>query len=371
MLSLDGTGAHQIIDDAATASSVARVPGWVDVEAGPGDIAAVELLARQFGLDPLAVRDAVTDVDQPKMDDFGDQVLAVFHGLRDDEIGTYEVHCFLTAHQLVTIRDRPSPAIDAVWERISQRTEGPIPLDEALATIADSLTRRLMGVLDAFDEQIEGLVSRALVADPKVLEDLSAVRSDIGRVRRTVHPQREALDMLRNSTSPLTTDRGRRVFSDAFDVASRAAAGLDEARSSLAETLDAYRGAEARAATEVTKVLTVYAAIMLPLSLIAGFFGMNFVELPWTHATWGWVAAAGLMLVVAAVSMGMFITLGWVRRPSGRQAGQALGRGLIEATKAPVHVMGAVVEVTTAPIRATGGLLSRRVASPDPGEVTD
>ena len=76
--------------------------------------------------------------------------------------------------------------------------------------------------------------------------------------------------MLRHSTSDLVSDAGRRRFSDVFDVASRLAAGLDEARSALAETLDAYRGAEARQATEVTKVLTVYAAIMLPLSLIAG-----------------------------------------------------------------------------------------------------
>jgi magnesium transporter len=344
---------------------------WIDIVAGPDDIAEVLGLTDRFGLDRLAVRDAALDVDLPKVDDFGAQILTVLHGLREDQVGTYEVHCFLTERELVTIHDRPSPAIDAVWERISERDDyGTVPLDLMLAMVADALTRRLMGVLDAFDDRVEELVARALVADPSLLEDLSAVRADLVRIRRTVHPQREALDLLRHSTSALMSDVGRRKFSDVFDVATRAAAGLDEARSGLAETLDAYRGAEARSATEVTKVLTVYAAIMLPLSLIAGFFGMNFTHLPWTGDRWGWLAAAGTMALVAAVSMGMFISLGWVRRPSGRRAGEALGRGLIEATKAPVHVVGAVLEMTALPLRATSELLTRPPA-PEPDEPHD
>jgi magnesium transporter len=344
---------------------------WVDLVAGPDDIAEVIALTDRFALDRLAARDAVVDIDLPKVDDFGGHLLAVFHGLRDDEVGTYEVHCFLTDGELVTIHDRPSPAIDAVWDRVAQRDDyGSVPLDFVLAMLADALTRRLMGVLDAFDDRVEDLVARALVADASLLEDLSAVRADLARIRRTVHPQREALDLLRHSTSPVMSDVGRRKFSDVFDVASRAATGLEEARSGLAETLDAYRGAEARRATEVTKVLTIYAAIMLPLSLIAGFFGMNFTHLPWTGDRWGWLAAAGTMAGVAAVSFGMFISLGWVRRPSGRRAGEALGRGLIEATKAPVHVVGAVLEMTALPLRATGELLARPTP-PDDGDDDD
>jgi magnesium transporter len=333
---------------------------WIDVIAASDDVAALIEITDRFDLDRLAVRDAVVDVDLPKVDDFGDHLLAVFHGLRDDQVGTYEVHCLMSERALVTIHDRPSPALDALWEQAQRRPElSELRTDQMLAMTADVLTRRLMGVIEAFDDRVEELIARALGADGTVLEDLSAVRADNVGVRRAVHPQREALDQLRHSPSRLITEQGRRRFSDVFDVASRAAAGLDDARSALAETLDAYRGAEARQATEVTKVLTVYAAIMLPLSLIAGFFGMNFTNLPWTERRWGWLLATGLMVLVAVVSLGMFVSLGWVRRPSGRRAGQALGRGLIEATKAPVHIVGAVLEVTTLPIRATGELLSR------------
>ena len=117
------------------------------------------------------------------------------------------------------------------------------------------------------------------------------------------------------------------------------------------------RGAEARQATEVTKVLTVYAAIMLPLTLIVGFFGMNFVNLPWLERDWGWVAAVSTMAAIALVSLGVFVSLGWIRRPTGRRAGQTLGRGLLEATRTPVQLVGAVVEMSTMPLRATTRLV--------------
>lgn len=67
---------------------------------------------------------------------------------------------------------------------------------------------------------------------------------------------------------------------------------LDAARSALAETVDAYRAAEARSATEVSKVLTIYAAVLLPLSLVVGFFGMNHSNLPTISSDWGWIAGA-------------------------------------------------------------------------------
>jgi magnesium transporter len=248
-----------------------------------------------------------------------------------------------------------SASIDALWSQVEHRSDlAKTSVDELAALLADFVTRRLLAVIEAFDLRVEDLTAKALNADSTLLEDLTAVRTDLAGVRRVVHPQREALDVLRSAPSPLLTDRGRRRFSDVFDVASRLAAGLDEARSAIAETLDAYRGAEARQATEVSKVLTVYAAIILPLSLITGFFGMNFENLPLIRTRWGWWAVTATMLLVAFVSLGVFISLGWVRRPSGRRTGQTLGRGLIEATRAPVQIVGAVMEISTMPLRATG-----------------
>ena len=344
---------------------------WIDITAGPDDIDELADLAEQLGLDALAVRDAVEDIDLPKVDDFGSFLLVVLHALDDERIATYELDCFLSERRLITIHDQRSPSIDALWDGVQGRPEltsgGP---DEALARLADVATRRLVCVLDVFDDRNEELIQLALRADADFLLEITAVRADLAALRRAVHPQREALDILRHSTSRLVSDAGRRRFSDVFDTALRASQGVDGARAALAETLDAYRGAEARQATEVTKVLTVYAAIMLPLSLVAGFFGMNFVDLPLIHREAGWMIVTGFMALVAVLSLGVFVALGWTRRPSGRTAGALLGHGLVEAARAPAQLVGAVFEISTMPMRSVAGSVAgvRRTkssASPD------
>lgn len=327
---------------------------WLDLIADADDMEAVAELTAGFGFDQMALRDVVEDSDLSKVDDFGHHLLVVLHGLRDDEVDTYDVGCFVTEQHLVTVHRCDSPGLDFLWDRILENFElATGGVDHLLARIADVLTRRLLAVVDAFDDVGDELILKALDAHQDLLPELMAVRGDLAEIRRVVHPQRETLDQLRQSPSPLISETGRRRLSDVFDVASRASQGLEGARASLAEILDAYRGAEAQKATDVSKVLTVYAAIMLPLTLIAGFFGMNFTNIPGFHSEIGWIVITVIMLVIAVVSLGIFVAAGWIRRPSGRRAGRVLGRGLVEAARAPAHIVGAAYEISTLPLRAT------------------
>lgn len=339
---MDSTG--RVEEDVAPSRVDAPEDGWlwidVAIDERPED--AIGLAAR-LGLDELAARDAIDDDDLPKVDDFGDHLLVIIHGLRDHDIETYEIDCFLTAkRQLITIRHGFSPSIDALWDVAPTHPDllGSTP-GELLARLADVTTRRFLGVLDAFDDRIDDLIAAALDADPRLIGEVTAVRADLRIVRRVIHPQREVFDMLRTTSSPLLGEPGRRRFADAFDVAARVSGGVDAARGALVETLDAYRGAEAREATEVSRVLTVYAAIMLPLTVIAGFFGMNFNNLPWTDASDGWIWVTAGMVGLAVISLWIFVLAGWIR-PSTRRAGQFLGRGLADAAKRPATLAGSL-----------------------------
>ena len=364
ILQSDASGAVSIVDTVA-AEPVHEGWVWVDITAGRSDIDDLVAFTTELSFDAMAVRDAVDDLDYPKVDDFGHHLLVILHGLRDDRVETYEVDCFITKQHLVTVHHGPSPALDLLWARVQDSpglARGGV--DELLARLADVLTRRLLAVLDAFDDKADEMIDRAHAADTGLLTELTAVRRDLSAVRRVVHPQREVLDSLRHSASPLVSDSGRRRFSDVFDVAARTGQGLDAARIALAEILDAYRGAEARQATDVTMVLTIYAAIMLPLALVVGFFGMNFSNIPGLESDWGWIVVTAIMIVITAVSLGIFVTVGWIRRPSGRRAGATLGRGLTEAARAPAQVVGALYEISTMPLRAT----TRRSKSSTPPE---
>ncbi len=356
----DGPAVEHLADDLGPAVDGTRWT-WIDVRADVGDLTELLALTTRSELDGLAVRDAVEEDDLPKVDDFGSSLLVVLHGLADDRIRTYEIDCFLSERSLLTVHRDRSPALDVLWSEIQHRPElASGGADELLARLADVLTRRLFSVLDEFDDRIERLIMDALDAAPSTVADVTAVRSDLAMIRRSMHPQREVLDQLRGTPSTLLSDRGRRRFADVFDVASRATQGLEAARAALAETLDAYRGAVAHHGAEVSKVLTIYAAIMLPLSLVAGFFGMNFPNLPTTDKDWGWIVVSAAMLLVAVVSMGVFVAAGWIRRPSGREAGSTLGRGLAEAARTPAQLVGAAFEISTMPIRNLGGALLRQ-----------
>jgi len=360
--------------DGADAVSIAMVDAvrsdarwvWFDIEADSVDLDELLELTAELSLDAIAVHDAVCDSDLPKVDDFGSSILLVLHGLASDRIATSEIDCFLSERHLVTVRQEPSPSLDLLWTEVQTRTElsrgGP---DELTARLADIVTRRLLSILDAFDERVDDLIAKALDADPDLVCEVTIVRSDLAVLRRAAAPQRETLDLLRHSTSPVVSAAARRRFSDVFDVASRATQGVDAARTALAETLDAYRGAEAHDATEVNKVLTMYAAIMFPLSLITGYFGMNFTNLPGIHSDDGWLIATGVMAAVAAVSFGVFVSVGWIRRPSSRDAGATLGHGLVEAARAPAEIVGAVVAASIMPLRTVAG--SRRKSGPTNG----
>ncbi len=334
---------------------------WIDIMLEPDQVENPPAILDAYLLDPLAVHDAFNEVDGPKFDDFGNQLVLILHGLRDgDRLTTYELDCFITPSDLITVHTGNSRALAALQDNIRSHPElASGGCAEVAARLADGVTRRLLAVVDAFDARADELVSQALVAHRHLLNDVAAVRADLAAIRRVVHPQREALDLIRSSESGLLTPAARRRFSDVFDVAARTSNGLDAARSLMSEAVDAYRGAEARSATEVTKVLTIYAAILLPLSLIVGFFGMNHENLPSIGQRWGWLAVTIAMLVIVALSLGVFVSQGWIRRPSGRAAGTALGRGLAEAARAPAQVASAVFAISTLPVSSAKTRLGR------------
>ena len=176
-----------VADGGELARDVAEPPGsveygwvWCDLVASGDDLAAVLEVTDRFGLERLAVRDAVIDIDQPKVDDFVDHLLVVLHGLRSDRVATYEVHCFVGERSLVTIHDEESATIDSLWSQVAGRPElVGVTVDEVVALLADGLTRRLLGVLEAFDDRIDELTTRALRADGDLLEELAAIRTDL------------------------------------------------------------------------------------------------------------------------------------------------------------------------------------------------
>ncbi len=321
---------------------------WIDVLID-GDDAYEDLseVVTDLGLDPLAVHDAVADLDAPKFDDFDDHLVVVLHGLVSGQVETYEIDCFLTQTTLVTVRSAPSRSIEALAKHLTQNADlAAGTADELLARLGDVLSRRFLGVVELLDERLDELTGMALAADPDFLEQLILIRGEAAKIRSVMRPQREVFDQLRTSSSLLLSKDGRRRCSDVYDVLERCVQEFEAARMAAADALGAYQGAEARKATEANKVLTVYAAVLLPLSLLAGIFGMNFDAIPGLRSDRGFVWLMVAMALIAAVSLSVFARIGWIRLPSTRDATRTIGQGLAEATRAPVQLVGVLTRRT-------------------------
>ena len=349
--------------DATRVAELVDQPGWVWLDVIEDDAARILEVLEPFPLDPLAVEDVLDVVQLPKLEDYGDHLFLILHGLvsADDRIRTGELDCFLGEGWLVTVHHVPLLGLQWVWEgaqRHAEFIEG--GTDLLLARIAEATGRRYLPLIDQLETHVDELADLAIDGDVGVLGAVQQLRRDESTIRRVLRPQRDALQQIRTVPIAMLDEEARRRFSDAYDQHNRVIESLLTARTLLSDVLDTYRGAAAEQAANVSKVLTVYAAIMLPLSLIAGIFGMNFRDLPGQDSSWGFAAVLAIMVFIGLSSWLVFERVGFLTRRTMRM--RSLGRNLTTVSRLPVRTAGLAVRTVGARVRSI-----RHPAAPHPG----
>ena len=185
------------------------------------------------------------------------------------------------------------------------------------ARLTEFVGERYLPILDDLDAQILDLEDEAVDGDPSVLPDIHALRRDIAVLRRVLGPQRRVLEVLVRSEHGLG-DKEARDLADAVDHHVRMVESLDSAHQMIGSVLDTYRGATAEKMNEVMKVLTVFSAIFMPLTLIAGIYGMNFEHMPELQQPWAYGMVLGAMAVLGAGLWLYFVRRGFIGGPKLR-----------------------------------------------------
>ncbi len=315
---------------------------WLDVT-DPSEEHAHHL-ARRFELDRVT-RDDLIERQSPKFDDLERYQLLVVHALAADptSVRTIEIDVLVGESWIVTIHTEPVRSIEYLFERMERRgfvVDSPFHL---ACRLFEFVGERYLPILDDLDAQILDLEEGAVEGHAEVLPDIHALRRDIALLRRSLAPQRRMLETLARRRTE-HGDRAGRDLSDAIDHHVRLIESLDSAHQMVATLVDTYRGANAEQMNEVMKVLTVFSATFLPLTLIAGIYGMNFVDMPELDESWGYPTALTAMAIVA---VGLWIYFAWrgfiggpklrsLIRPA-RAAGR-VGRGLASAAVLPIRV---------------------------------
>jgi len=308
---------------------------WMDVTAFTADEA--HEVGGLFGFDPLTVDDVLDWSEYPKVDDHPSYTFVVGHGISvaaTDRLATTEWDVFLGDDFVVTFHQEDLPGFEWGREHVVQpgtmADESP---DVLWARIAETGAGRFKPLVDGLDAKLLELEDRAIIGDPTVPADVLALRRDVQTLRTVVVAQQGVFEELASSELVGVPARGARRLGHVLDDFSRLADLLDGARMLLASVLETYRGTVAERANEVMKVLTVFSAIVLPLSLIAGIYGMNFGHMPELAWRWGYF---GVLLLMGLIGLGLwtyFSRRGFIGGPRLGRVPGAVGRGLVDLVK--------------------------------------
>lgn len=319
--------------------SMVTASGWTWHNVTTVDPAELARIGAELELDPYVVDDLLDMEQVPKVEVTDDRTFVVLHVLRarGDFLDTLDVYCVLDESFLLTITAEPVAPVGHVWQ-ICEEAEGTIPAD-AVAMLLDVSGHRFLETAAAIEARIVALDARAVAGDPTVLPEIHTLRREETAVRRMLRPQAVAATRLAGSDLVASRPSTRRRILDAAAATERAADELSYARTMLGDLVELYRSATAEKTNEVTRVLTVYAALMLPLSIVVGFWGMNFGDLPLLRGEWGWLVVVGGMAAIAAVSWFVFRHRGYVGGPSARDLPVMLGRGVASVAAAPIRLV--------------------------------
>ena len=260
---------------------------WVDMLT-PDPAEQRTILEDTFHFHPLAVEDAIADAHLPKLDDYGSYLYLVFHtvalGVEPMDIRTEEIDVFLGASYLITMHDAPRRSIERCWNPeyhlVHGLARGPAML---LYELLDAQIDNYIPIIDAFESQLEKLGDDIFLSaekEPVILNKLLTAKTSSLRLQRILAPQRELLGRLSASEYAVIPKQVRIYFRDVYDHLARLTNLAESTRDLAGSTIETHLALVNNRMNEVMKLLTIISTIFIPLSFLAGVYGMNFEYMP-------------------------------------------------------------------------------------------
>lgn len=315
--------------------------GWTWIDMVDESTESMSAVGRHLGIDESAMAEANSTSRLPLIDEYSDYLFLVLHGLTHgtgERMSTPEIDIFLSSSYLVTIRDGSRLTLDVTQERITEDgTTSERSPAQLLANMALVAARRYGPLIHELQRQADALEEQAIRAEPQTVIEVHALRRDIIVLRQAISPQLDAYSDLAQSNHPAIDSDARRLIGRVVTQHERALESLEAGRALLMSVLEIYRGALADQSNEIMRVLTVFSAILLPLGLIAGLWGMNFLNIPGAEATDGFWWLLGAMAVLAIGLWTYFSRRGFIGAPRLRDLPKAVGLGLFNLGTAPIR----------------------------------
>ncbi|MFH0799604.1 MAG: magnesium/cobalt transporter CorA [Pseudomonadota bacterium] len=296
----------------------AKSVAWIDVE-GLNEVGVLEKIGERFGLHPLVLEDILNTDQRPKMEDYGSYIYIVLRMLCPEAKGngiiSDQVSIILGANFVISFQEGKLDVFDPVRARIKGgkgrlRTMGASYLAYALV---DSVVDRLFTITEKFGDEIDDLEDALLgKPSPETLHRIHALKKDLLFLRRAVWPLRELIGGLQRGESELVGEHVRMYLRDVYDHVAYLIDTVETFRDMLSGMLDIYLSSINNRMNEVIKVLTMIATIFMPLTFIAGVYGMNFKFMPELDWRYGYPAVWAAMISVTLAMFAFFRKKRWI-----------------------------------------------------------
>jgi magnesium transporter len=291
---------------------------WINID-GLHDIELVEKMGKYYEIHPLVLEDIVNTTQRPKFEDMDTYIFIVLKMLTyNDEQGTVQseqVSVILSRGVVISFQECVGDVFENIRERL-RTAKGRVRsmgADYLMYTLLDAVVDNYFTVLEKLGERIEDLEER-LVSNPteQMLRQIHKIKRELISLRKSVWPLREVISSLERSESGLIKKVTGVYLRDVYDHTIQVIDTLESFRDMASGVLDIYLSSISNRMNAVMKVLTIIATIFIPLTFIAGIYGMNFKYMPELEWKWGYLTVWLVMIAVVIIMLTYFRKKKWL-----------------------------------------------------------
>ncbi len=291
---------------------------WIDIN-GLHDLEIIKSIGEQFELHGLLLEDVVNTTHRPKVEEYDDHIYLTLKmlgiGASRKSIISEQVSFILGDNWLISFQEREGDVLESVRSRLSEnkgiiRKQG---ADYLLYSLIDTIVDNYFFVSEYFSDSIEKLEEKVLIeTNTLILQEIQQQKKLLLNFRKSITPLREAISSIQKEESVLVKSSTTRYLRDVYEHLLQLTEIIESHRDLIASVMDLYLSGESNKMNKTMQVLTIIATIFIPLTFVAGIYGMNFDEMPELHWKYGYQAVWGLMGVIFILMLIFFRRKKWL-----------------------------------------------------------
>ncbi|WP_396601519.1 magnesium/cobalt transporter CorA [Algibacter sp. R77976] len=277
---------------------------WINLN-GLNHVDQIEALGEHYDIHPLVLEDIVNIAQRPKIDEYDDSIFVSLKMLYYDDaqqIVSEQVSLILGKNYVLTFQESEGDVFDTVRDRL-RHAKGRVrtmKADYLLYVLMDAIVDHYFSVIEVLGDKIEDFETAIFAGDvdDDISQKIQNLKREILRVRRAIFPLREVINRIEKNESSLIQKRTITYFRDIYDHLIQVSENIDIYREMIWSLMDMYMTTISNKMNEVMKVLTIMASIFIPLTFIAGIYGMNFDNIPELHYKYSYYILWCVMIIL-------------------------------------------------------------------------